>query len=397
MHPSRPLRGRPRPRAHSASSPEQPMYTARPTRAAALALALATLAACSDGGGTETSGPPTFTFTDLGVVADSSGATARFQATAINEDGVVLGRTDGNLIATWTNGTVRMLPRVRGFGAGINADGQVAGSGVGAAGLPFLYDGTPVTLTAPGFTSGQGRGINDDGRVVGFFGLSMTARAFAYEDGTLVTLEVPGYAMSDAQAVNDGGDILLMAGNRECETFQGVQQCVSPRRHTYRLRNGTATEVPVPTVTLAGAGEVELAGLWSATGSGLNDAGDIAGGVGTVVCAQAGGTCQYRQRAYVWRGTTPVLLEGLPGYANSVAVRLNDRGAIVGRVYNGTINDDYRFVLWRDGEVYDLSTQAQQQGWSLQSVQGINDDGWIVANGTTGGSAEVRGVVLRPN
>jgi hypothetical protein len=150
-------------------------------------------------------------------------------------------------------------------------------------------------------------------------------------------------------------------------------------------------------VPLARAGEVELATLRSVTGAAFNASGDVAGGVGTLVCPQAGGTCQFRQRAYVWRGGTAEALDSLAGFASSIAVRMNDEGEIVGRAYNGTGNDDYRIVLWRDGEIFDLSALAQAQGWSLQAVQGINDDGWIVANGTFGGSAELRGVVLRPN
>jgi hypothetical protein len=373
------------------------MYTARFSHAAALSVALLSLSACSDGG-TDPPGPPSYTATDLGVVVDSLGATARFQATAIREDGVILGRTEGHLLATWTDGTVRMLPRVRGFGNAINAGGEVAGYVVGPPSQPFVYGaGTRTPIEAQGFTGGQARSINADGIVAGYFGQSLTARAFVYDDGGLVVLEVPGYAMSEAQAINDAGDLLLMAGNRECEVFFGVSQCLSPVRHAFRLRDGTATEVPAPVVPLARAGEVELATLRSVIGAAFNASGDVAGGVGTLVCPAPGGTCQFRQRAYVWRGGTAEALDSLAGFANSIAVRMNDEGEIVGRAYNGTGNDDVRIVLWRDGEIFDLSALAQAQGWTLQAVQGINDDGWIVANGTFGGSAELRGVVLRPN
>src|SRR5918997_905351 len=108
---------------------------------------------------------------------------------------------------------------------GINASGEVVGHSPGPSGLgAFLWNGgtTPEGLgtkpeplgTLEGGLTSAGRGINDDGLVVGFSRIdndsTQEQRAFLYSGGTMKNLETlfGPTSSSEASAINDNGQIV---------------------------------------------------------------------------------------------------------------------------------------------------------------------------------------------
>ncbi|MDQ2686230.1 MAG: hypothetical protein M3Y28_00010 [Armatimonadota bacterium] len=84
--------------------------------------------------------------------------------------------------------------------------------------------------------------------------------------------------------------------------------------------------------------------------------------------------------ALLWQNGRVTKLEGLPGYTNSYAEWINDRGQIVGFVSTLALTD--RAVLWQHGRIRDLGTLP---GGHSSRAYSINSRGQIV--GTSDGVA----------
>lgn len=168
---------------------------------------------------------------DLGTLA---GGTS--QATAINALGTVVVNHFGaaSTAATWQNGALRALGALPGgLGTqanGINASGQVVGSGSNAAGklrAVIWNNGIASSLGILGSRSGEiafssAKAINDGGQVVGNASSSLGQSAFIWSSATgmvdVHTLLPPGsdVRVSGAAAINDNGQIAgqaVIAGN----------------------------------------------------------------------------------------------------------------------------------------------------------------------------------------
>ncbi len=72
----------------------------------------------------------------------------------------------------------------------------------------------------------------------------------------------------------------------------------------------------------------------------------------------------------------------------SEAASVNNLGQVVGVAKNATGQN--RAFLWQPGRgMLDLNTKLPGgSGWTLTSVQGINDEGWIVGFGIRGGNTK---------
>ena len=83
--------------------------------------------------------------------------------------------------------------------------------------------------------------------------------------------------------------------------------------------------------------------------------------------------------AFLWQNGTLHDLGTLPGAGWSAAHAVNDRGQIVGA-------SDDAAALWQSGKVVDLNRLVPAaSGWTLQDATGINAQGQIVGRGTVHG------------
>lgn len=127
-------------------------------------------------------------------------------------------------------------------------------------------------------------------------------------------------------------------------------------------------------------------GFDDSSATAINDKGEI---VGTA------GTARGRINALLWHYKQMKLLPNLQEYTISFANYINNNGAIVGwnnKAYsrwNG-ISANSRAVLWQNDNVCDLNSLIPpSSGWTLNDAQGINNNGWIVGSGTYRGHCHI--------
>jgi subtilisin-like proprotein convertase family protein len=273
-------------------------------------------------------------------------------------------------------------------------------------------------------------GLNDSSTVIGWgFEGDNGYECSIYQNGTRLSVPMPG-GYTDLYAINNNG----LAGGSAVLTNQG-----SPRAVTYF--NGAYTDLTTAALgatvikDLNDVGGILFGGKYingtnpvvtfsgGFFGYGLNNAGDIAGRVGSdAVVRYASGQqvnlgkfgtayadalainkqnqvlCQAESVAFLVNlasGVTnringsnvgPVFLSGDGGGA------LNDAGQVVGRL----VSPQSAF-LWSDGLIYTLYNQLlNNAGWlSLRDATAINNRGEIIGSGTrTDGSTH--GFLLRP-
>ena len=140
---------------------------------------------------------------DLGTASgDSSGSSC---ALAVNNAGLVAGRSSTGELVTWNEGFVAHLG-VNGNIGGVNDDGVVAGAySQGSSTHAFVYaNGALMPIAGD---SSAAAAINATGTVVGV----SNGRAFAYQGGGLRDLGTLGGTHSDAKGVNGRGEIVGMS------------------------------------------------------------------------------------------------------------------------------------------------------------------------------------------
>lgn len=273
--------------------------------------------------------------------------------------------------------------------AAINNHSQVTGSAFDAnyVSHAFLYDNG--TLTDLGF--GQGRGINNNGVVVGSVSDPTGTSAAIFSGGNVTDLGASIGIPSFANGINDSGVSVgdVYGGNQAWDAFTHQQLSPTISSTTYRP---------------------------SADGNGIDSAGDI---VGT-------GRSTYFYHAFLYSGNTSTDLGSLDGYY-SVATAINDNGVVVGgsqfdpmttnyeafvwtaqggMVGLGTLDgtdswaravnssgqivgfSGYMAFLYSNGALIDLnSLLPANSGWILTDATGINDLGQIVGTGLHDGNA----------
>jgi probable HAF family extracellular repeat protein len=160
----------------------------------------------------------------LGVLHRSGGPLAISAAQAINEEGMIVGISNGEAF-TWKNGRMLGLPMPHGFtmttAFAVNDHGWSAGSGVGPGGAFFRShallwrDGKVTDLgTLPGYGDIEAHGINNAGQVIGWAnrrlpGGSPLYRAFLWQNGRMRDLgTLPGINDTRANAINNQGDVV---------------------------------------------------------------------------------------------------------------------------------------------------------------------------------------------
>jgi probable HAF family extracellular repeat protein len=149
-------------------------------------------------------------------------------------------------------------------------------------------------------------------------------------------------------------------------------------------------EVTASTVTMPGASQV--ASMYvvdfvstAATGSDLNDAGDVVGR--SYTDPGCGSFCLATQENVVWRGGTRIVLPLVPGYASSSQYpsSINNQGLIAGVV--GLPGSSTRVATWSpNGLSYTAQDRGTFPGTSSADIAGLDDQGRVVGWATQGGA-----------
>ena len=148
---------------------------------------------------------------DLGTASDSGAGNSC--ALAVNDQGVVAGRSATGELVEWQDGNVVRLG-VKGNVTGINRFGVVVGAmNDGAATRAFMYRDGVVTdlgnLGTNASASSSANAINDAGQIAGH----SNNHAFLYADGAMRDLGTLGGASSIAKGIDARGDVVGMSGD----------------------------------------------------------------------------------------------------------------------------------------------------------------------------------------
>lgn len=311
------------------------------------------------------------------------------------------------------------------FALGLGRGGSAVGTsrtGVGPRPqVATAWDaGTPRVLgTLPDGTFSRAFAVDARGVAVGEAFTAPpaeTSRAVRFVDGRVEDLGVLGAATGAvANDVNDRGLVVGSSGGQPVVWRGAGAEALPPLvdggtgRATgvngrgqvvgqMRSRSTTADGAPVAHAFLAvprGRGwyTTDLGALSGTSTSTAYDVGDRGEVVGESGLPGTPGT----YRAVVWRGAAPVDLGTLGALRHSRANAVNSRGDIVGHAtgFYGFPTLDGRAVLWRDGDVVDLTTAATEAtGWVLRSAEDIDAAGRIVGYGSVAG--QTRGFLLMP-
>jgi probable HAF family extracellular repeat protein len=324
---------------------------------------------------------PTYSILDLGTLGGPS------EAVALNDAGQVVGIyfRSSQIIRgfLWAAGKLKDLGTLGGqntMPSSLNDRGQVVGSSQSGRGgdrrsvHPFFWSEglmLPLPPLEPGVEGepDQAFAISRSGRIAGVSLRRGNRQASIWRGGRP---EPVGPASEDgtvARGINERGDVIINVGEGPLET-------------AFYLAAGAGSEVE----QLGGVDGSHAVAL------GLNNRLQAVG----YSIARDG-----RQRAVLWQasGRATVLIRGkdlgtLPGFPKSQAMAINDRGQIVGRVYEGT-GKSGRAILWENGSILDLNDLLPpNSGWTLHSAEDINTQGQITGTGSHEGQR--RAYLLTP-
>ncbi len=287
----------------------------------------------------------------------------------------------------------------------INNSGQVAGTT--ASGQAFLYSGGQITDLGivPGYTSSDGRGINDSGQVVGTLSGNKygTDGAFLYSRGTgMIALGAQPSVDSQAFGINDSGQVVgygstagsASAGFLYTESTGGWTDLGNPPGYLVSEAFAISNSGQIlADASAAGSGYSaeflynESTGAWTALGDAdayaINNSGQV---VGDFYDAAAG-----EIHAFLSSPGTGMIDLGTPqgglysmASGSSLAYGINNSGQVVGDanvVYGDGHSNDAFFYGAQTGMVNLNSLLPPGSGWGLEFANAINDHGQIVGQG----------------
>jgi probable HAF family extracellular repeat protein len=309
--------------------------------------------------------PMSYRVTDLGVLKG-----AWFQASAINNKGVIAGRLDygdwQKRLATWSKGKLRNLE----------------------AGVDYESWADPTA-------------ISDSGTIVGFrtsSGAITVADCLLWKNGKDVLIDV-GESWYDKEGFNHRNDSGCTDINAKGWICGSAEQPGGPQAFIWK--NGKATYLKSPTPgfgnAINAAGDVagylrssmattdEAPCLWR--GGKLIRLKTLGGGQGTAVDISDSGLIvgttsdtQRRDRATLWDRDLVAGDLGTLGGWKSGARGINNAGVIVG--YAQDVKGKKRAVVWINAKITDLNSLLPgKSGWVLQEAVAINERGQIIGQG----------------
>jgi len=279
---------------------------------------------------------------------------------------------------------------------------------------PFLWLGPGQIETLPGLPgrpSNTPMGMNDHDQIVGWSGFDYSStHPVLWDHGVAYALEIPGgdYMMAAPVGINNNGTIV---GVGSTPGFALVSAFVWIEGHIHTLPQLVSGGIFTQANAINDRGQIAGASgqdWWADFHAVLWDHGQIIdlgtlGGVASMANAindggQIAGQSQVANGDWhmtLWQkggakdlgnfGTDPL------GAANDI----NNRGQVVG-VSSQSDGSAPHALLWERGSLLDLQTLIPpNSGWSLQSVQAINDRGQIAGWGLHNGQA--RALLLTPN
>jgi probable HAF family extracellular repeat protein len=258
----------------------------------------------------------------------------------------------------------------------INNAGQIAGTRESTgSNIAFIYSkGTLTSLGTLGSYSEPhnntpinysfANGINADGQVIGRSSSPSEGESlFIYSNGTMAALRIGNGAIADG--INNAGHIT------------GAFFAAPGAFHAFVYRNGTVTDLG----TLGGA---------QSFGNSINSAGQV---TGTADTADGG-----PRDAFLYANGTMKDLGSLNG-TGSTGYAINNAGQVVGlsRSSSNGASNQTTATLWNGANIINLNTVLTHPlpaNVSLIQALGINDNGWIVANGRDG--SKITAYLLTP-
>ena len=312
-------------------------------------------------------------------------------ASAINQNGQIAGtsafidvepaHSPGYIVGAratiWLNGSAQVIDGGAGkysHGNAINDLGQVAGVSYTQSpdfmqyntqvpeGLesippgPTTYDaqatvwhnGTVTTLAGLSNQYGTANAINNQGQLVGWsFNDQNKQTATSWRNGNAIALTTTGSA-SEASDINNQGQAVgwQNIGDRANAVFW------------------TSDNQLIELASLGGIGSQAFA---------INDAGWAVGW---------STSADLQQHATLWADGEAIDLGILGGHA-SYAYGINNLGQVVGSYINSPQDGFAEFaILWENGNAINLNSLiGDSMGVTLISANGINDQGWIIAQG----------------
>jgi probable HAF family extracellular repeat protein len=298
----------------------------------------------------------------------------------------------------------------------------------------------------PGSGSGSiARGMNEDGKVVGYAGTSNgLSHAFLWDSGTMYDLGTLGGSNSSALSINNSGKIVgysefpLMQSNGALWyngaisnlNFSGIAQSINASdqivggsnngEYGFFIENGNITFLSSLGGTRSYANSINDAGkivgisqtsenlsiratVWNnlvasdlgtlggnnSFANSINNAGNIVGSADT----------SYGERhATLWSNGIATDLGTLSGHVGSVAQDINSFGKIVGTSRDAIGRETA--TLWDGTTAIDLNTYLSAtdvaNGWFLWEAFAINDSGTIAGTAFNSRSRGYRAFVLTP-
>lgn len=308
-----------------------------------------------------------------GVMQDLSATSDFDQATAINDRGVVIGKS------TTPQGSVRAWVRMNGGPIDIESDNATAMRInerdqilVRKRDRGFLWtDGDLEDLGDLGGRITWPSDFNDSGQVVGTsFTSSGERRAFLWEDGAMQDLWNANNTMGDA--INNRGQITGRRDRRAVfggiGTFREVVEQQHERSYAYILNEagqvaGDYTPGSGRQAYVWQDGVMRLIDNPPGTELRVNDMNRHGHVVGSILIYDAS-TDNEERTAFYWDGAEFYRLPDFGGtytrderdWDRAIAAAINDNGQIVGSAIN--VHGFQTAVLWEDGVIRDLGTLA---------------------------------------
>ncbi len=228
--------------------------------------------------------------------------------------------------------------------SGINARGQVAGSGFtrgDQAIRGFLTQGNEMCpVESLGGDVAQATAVNDAGQVVGFSELpgADDIHAFVATGDKITDIGTLGGENSLASGVSKSGVVVGLSQTADGDTIHG-----------FRYESGKMREL--------------LPDSAFSTATGINDAGQIAG----YFASRLGGIT-----GFVWNDGKVITVKPIKGQV-SAPLAINNRAQVVGVSSTGA-KDGYHAFSFQNNRTVDLGTL----GGTVSQAQGVNDAGQIV-------------------